>query len=582
MKNKLHIVVGIAALVLTQFVSAQEKDLRKIVFTGAARGLYFGDRIGQDVDTLSTSSLGDTVTIPRMNSGHTLVDLGMNIRPNRNTEIQGMVRVRNDYGGFWGSGVSFDIRQLYIKGVAGGIVRYQLGDINYKLSPYTLSNTQQEIITQGPVVFQQQTRLMNYDNFYAADSSWRQQGAAAEFGLQFAKFVKELQFHTVATRVRTSDFGSINDRLFAGYNVNLVQSNFLEIGVNHVTLFDIEGTSRNLSTFHNPVTTGTLMLKKDIAGWKMKANVEAGTSKTYYEKFEGSPETNGKILDAKWIGSNTSEGVTVEAGWKYVSTDFRSPGAQTKRVNYNYQPSSFGRITNDQVIRNLTSFDLMRESNAYNRQLSSNLMLTQPKYDNITPYGAATPNRQGVTVHVNYASPTKLYELSATNLMLQETRGEGTVLPRKFMRLEAKAVGHLNRLIGNSDRLFDVTVRYRNDNTSRTAEENVRAVDLSTQIFSIGMEYEFSENWDLMLGVQQIKFNGFDYTAVRNNFSEIYYFNEYQTDGMEFMQAAGLRYRFSEKSSLSVNLSNFENTDDFDTTQNYSIRQFMLLYQMNF
>ncbi len=574
MKNKLHIVVGIVALVATQFVSAQEKDLRKVVFTGAARGLYYGDRIGQEVE--------DSITIPRMNSGHTLVDLGMNIRPNRNTEIQGMVRVRNDYGGFWGSGVSFDVRQLYIKGVAGGVVRYQLGDINYKLSPYTLSNTQQEIITQGPVVFQQQTRLMNYDNFYAADSSWRQQGAAAEFGLQFAKYVKELQFHTVATRVRTTDFGSINDRLFAGYNVNLVQSSFLELGVNHVTLFDIEGTSRNLSTFHNPVTTGTLLLKKDIANWKMKVNVEAGTSKTYYENFEGSPETNGKIFDAKCLGANTSKGLFVEAGWKYVSSDFRSPGAQTKRVNYNYQPTSFGRITNDQVVRNLTAFDLMRESNAYNRQLSSNLMLIQPKYDNITPYGTATPNRQGLTVVAKYVVPSKVLEFSVTQLMLQETRGEGTLLPRKFMRSEVKAVAHVSQRFGSKDKLFDVTVRFRNDNTSREAEENVRAVDLSTQIFSVGMEYEFRENWDLMLGVQQVKFNGFDYTAVRNNFSEIYNFKEYQTDGNEYMQAAGVRYRFSDKSSLSANLSSFKNTDAFDATQNYSIRQFMLLYQMNF
>jgi hypothetical protein len=457
-----------------------------------------------------------------------------------------------------------------------------LGDINYKLSPYTLSNTQQEIITQGPVIFQQQTRLMNYDNFYAADSSWRQQGAAAEFGLQFSKFVKELQFHTVATRVRTTDFGNISDRLFAGYNVNLVQSNFLEVGVNHVTLFDIEGTSRNLSTFHNPVTTGTLLLKKDFSNWKMKVNVEAGTSKTYYEKFEGSPETNGKIFDAKWMGTNTSKGLSVEAGWKYVSSDFRSPGAQTKRVNYNYQPSSFGRITNDQVVRNLTAFDLMRESNAYNRQLSSNLMLIQPKYDNITPYGTATPNRQGLTVNAKYVNPTQLFEIAATQLMLQETRGEGTLLPRKFMRTEVKAVAHLSKRFGSKDKLFDVSVRFRKDNTSREAEENVRAVDLSTQIFSVGMEYEFWENWDLMLGVQQIKFNGFDYTAVRNNFSEIYNFKEYQTDGNEFMQAAGVRYRFSDKSSLSVNLSNFKNTDAFDATQNYSVRQFMLLYQMNF
>lgn len=574
MKNKLHIVVGIAVLLVTQFVYAQEKDLKKVVFTGAARGLYYGDKIGQETE--------DTITIPRMNSGHTLVDLGMNIRPNRNTEIQGMVRVRNDYGGFWGSGVSFDIRQLYIKGVAGGVVRYQLGDINYKLSPYTLSNTQQEIITQGPVVFQQQTRLMNYDNFYAADSSWRQQGAAAEFGLQFSKFVRELQFHTVATRVRTTDFGSINDRLFAGYNVNLVQSNFFEVGINHVTLFDIAGTSRNLSTFHNPVTTGTLLLKKDISNLKMKLNVEAGTSKTYYEEFEGSPETNGKIFDAKWLGTFDSEGLSIEAGWKYVSSDFRSPGAQTKRVNYNYQPSAFGRITNDQVVRNLTAFDLMRESNAYNRQLSSNLMLTQPKYDNITPYGTATPNRQGVTLLLKYTSPTQLFDISATNLMLQETRGEGTFLPRKFIRYEAKATAHMNNFWGIKDRLFDLTVRFRNDNTSREAEENVKAVDLSTQILSVGMEYEFFENWDAMFGFQQVTFKGFDYTAVRNNFSEIYNFKEYQTSGKEIMMAAGLRYRFSEKSSLSMNLSNFENKDVFDATQNYSVRQFMLLYQMNF
>jgi hypothetical protein len=574
MKNKLHIVVGIVALVAAQFVSAQEKDLRKVVFTGAARGLYYGDKIGQEVE--------DSITIPRMNSGHTLVDLGMNIRPNKNTEIQGMVRVRNDYGGFWGSGVSFDIRQLYIKGVAGGVVRYQLGDINYKLSPYTLSNTQQEIITQGPVVFQQQTRLMNYDNFYAADSSWRQQGAAAEFGLQFSKFVKELQFHTVATRVRTSDFGSINDRLFAGYNMNLVQSEFLEVGMNHVTLFDIEGTSRNLSTFHNPVTTGTLLYKRDVANWKMKLNVEAGTSRTYYEKFENSPETKGKIFDAKLLGVDASNGLTVEAGWKYVSSDFRSPGAQTKRVNYNYQPSSFGRITNDQVVRNLTAFDLMRESNAYNRQLSSNLMLIQPKYDNITPYGTATPNRQGLTVNAKYVYPAQLFDVVATQLLLHETRGEGTLLPRKFRRSEVKATGHLNKIFGNKEKLFDVTLRFRNDRTSREAEENVRAVDLSTQIFSVGVEYEFWENWDVMLGLQQIKFNGFDYTAVRNNFSEIYNFKEYQTDGNEFMEALGVRYRFSDKSSLSVNLSNFKNNDAFDTTQKYNIRQFMLLYQMNF
>ena len=113
------------------FQTLQAQDDKKISFTGAARGLYYGDKLTQDDQT------PDTVTAPKLNSGHVMVDLGVNIRPNKNTEILGMVRVRNDYGGFWGSGVTFDVRQLYIKGLIGGIFKYQLGDFNYRLSRYT-------------------------------------------------------------------------------------------------------------------------------------------------------------------------------------------------------------------------------------------------------------------------------------------------------------------------------------------------------------------------------------------------------------------------------------------------------------
>jgi hypothetical protein len=92
-----------------------------------------------------------------------MADLGLNIRPNKNMEVQGMVRVRNDYGGFWGSGVTFDIRQMYIKGVIGGVVRYQLGDINYRMTKYTLWNSDQELLQSTPTIFRQQYDVLNYD-----------------------------------------------------------------------------------------------------------------------------------------------------------------------------------------------------------------------------------------------------------------------------------------------------------------------------------------------------------------------------------------------------------------------------------
>ena len=80
----------------------------KFTVNGAARSIYFADVLEQEL------AEPDTVTPPRQNSGHALADIGVNIRPSEDLEIQGMVRIRNDFGGFWGAGVTFDIRQLYL------------------------------------------------------------------------------------------------------------------------------------------------------------------------------------------------------------------------------------------------------------------------------------------------------------------------------------------------------------------------------------------------------------------------------------------------------------------------------------
>ena len=144
-------------------LEAQTKQIvstKKFNITGLARGNFYADRLNQ------SSEITDSVTIPKLNSGHILSDLAFSIRPSKSMEVMAMARIRNDYGGFWGSGVTFDIRQMYVKGVIGGIVRYQLGDINDRMTKYTLWNQDQEFLQTTPTIFKQQFDVLNYDHFY--------------------------------------------------------------------------------------------------------------------------------------------------------------------------------------------------------------------------------------------------------------------------------------------------------------------------------------------------------------------------------------------------------------------------------
>lgn len=558
------------------FQTLQAQDEKKVSFTGLARGLYYGDKLTQE------STTPDTVTAPRLNSGHVMVDLGVNIRPNKNTEILGMVRVRNDYGGFWGSGVTFDVRQLYIKGVIGGIFKYQLGDFNYRMSRYTFWNYDQEVISQQPAIFRQQTDVINYEHFYDNDNSRRQQGASLGFALVFKKFVKELQVNAVTTRVRASDFAQVDDRLFSGLNLQLLQSKYLNVGFNYANLYDVSGTSKNNVGLRNPVMTGTVQAVYGFKNYEAKLDGEFGKSRTFYQNSTTAPDWNGKFLDFSLKLSQNKWGVHLTGNAIQIGSAFRSPGAQTKRIDFAQQALAYSRITNNQELRPFTMLDLMRESSFYVLQLRPYLMDFAPKYDNITPYGDATPNRQGMIVRVRYEKKKSPITAEFAHYALQEMRGEGTLNARMFSRNQFQAEVKVNEYLKNWKKRFNISFNYRSDQTTREGEELVRGVDLKTNVLSAGLEIEVLPAFDLMFGLQQLTYKGFDYTAVRNNFSEIFNFNEYEVDGQEAMLAYGARYRFSEKTFISAQMSRFNTQNALSTLPAYDLNQFMLLFQMKF
>ena len=115
-KYKKNILYCILLLVCI-YNQAKSQTAKKVQFVGVARSVMNSNEL------VVKDPIEDTVTAKKKMGGYALIDLGVNIFPNKNTEILGMMRIRNAFGGFYGAGVTFDVRQLYVKGIIGNVVR---------------------------------------------------------------------------------------------------------------------------------------------------------------------------------------------------------------------------------------------------------------------------------------------------------------------------------------------------------------------------------------------------------------------------------------------------------------------------
>ena len=241
-------------ILTTNLLIGQQK---KFQINGAARGYLFSNKLNID------ESL-DSVTTRKANYGHTLLDMGISLFPNKNTEVISMFRIRNEIGGFWGGGVSFNVRQLTLKGVAGNKVKYEIGDIDLKMTPYTLFNTIEEGAINEGDVFAMRREIVYYDMFYNEDNSWRMQGAKVNFGLEFANVIEAIKFKGFITRQRPTDGIVEPERLYGGGTINIKQSENLSFGFNSVNIFDLTETIQDSIQYKNNVHTFNLLYKRNL------------------------------------------------------------------------------------------------------------------------------------------------------------------------------------------------------------------------------------------------------------------------------------------------------------------------------
>lgn len=530
-------------------VSLFAQEGRKLWLSSYSRGVIYSD-------DFSTQGQNDTVTARKTQSGHALVDLGLHVAPNENLEVHGMLRVRNDFGGFWGSGVTFDLRQLWVRGVIGDILRYQLGDIDYRMTPYTFRNEDEWILSGTSTVTETSLDMLRYDIFQGDQETWRQQGVALDFGFQFKRYVDAIDLSMFATRVNSADQGG-HDRIYGGGMADLQLLKDWRLRYHYANLFDIAETSTEPVTLVNPVQSVGLNWAKPFGDWSLFAEMEAGISRLEWQGDDMAPVLEDGFSDFSGGFFHRPSRVKVRLGWRQVGANFRSAGAQTKRIRFERAPQAYQRYTNDQILRGLSTYDLLRDGTLYNTQLEAGLMQFDPKYGNALPYGLATPNRRGVTARVDWTSTNDAINLGGRFSMLNDIAGQGTDQLRTFNLMQVDGSLHLDKYFG-WERKLELSALWSMEATSRDGDPAFETSDLTNNLINIFAEWEFYDMLSLLAEFRTYSSSGRDQYARRNEYSEVIDFVEVNHDANEALLGGGLQYRFDEKIAVQLFYQRFQ------------------------
>ncbi len=571
--KKFYILLPLVIVVLLN-VNSVNAQSDKITYNGLGRSVIQNDRLNAGGDTLHGN---------KSNSGYTLVDEAINIKPNSTTEIQAIVRFRNEYGGFYGNGAGVTFRQLYIKGKYNDNIRYQFGDLNLSLTKFTLFNSNADGAINEATTFKMLTDINYYENFNSGNT-WRQQGVQSDWLIP----VENKKFNSIfvngfLTRNRATNL-SFPEMLFGGGSVTIKQSDYFKIGGNYVNLFSLSKTANNSKAFFNPVITTDFKINgNDSVNFNWYFKGETGMSQLKVENPTGlAGSKNDFFYELSLGGKLNSQGLLFELTYRDVGPQFYSAGAQSKRINFNATPGLFSDVTNLNLLRTPTVFDITRDKTIYNQVISTQLMSYDMTLSNVLPYGVATPNRTGLNANVGYSDTLEIFNAGLDVSLLKEIRGEGTDKLRNFMLVRAKADFFLNKLI-NWEKVTKLTFGLQLENTRRDDDTHtIGKVNFSSNIIDAGLDIECLKNFDLLLGAKVLAGSGNEYGKVYNALNEITDYSKIDNfKQQQQLLAVGAKYRFSPNIYLTLQGQKF-NYNTAMSGANYDFLQIFVLFNMKF
>ena len=579
MKKYLTKILLICLFSGVQHIELIGQENNKVWFDGFSRSLFTRDAVTENV-------FQDTVSARNTSNGYNLLDLNTHVNPSENIEIFSQIRIKNQFGGFFGSGTSIDVRQLRAKGVINNKIRFSVGDLFLKQTRFTLYNYNEDLSGYESNKFKPYRDIIEYENFYR-ENRWRSQGLQTDFSFQFDRYIRTLEFDAFITRPRgssaiTSNTYS-NDLLLSGGTLVSQLNKNLQFQSHYINFFEIPTSGTTNISIRNPVYHFGISNSKKNNKSSMKQNIQAGFSEKYWLHSERennasdsiSNFTQGMFLKVNNEFSKKDSSWQITLGYRYVDPNFRSAGAQTRRLSFDEEnfPTIYPYYTNSQVDRPISIFDLLADENIYNQELQGNLMLFNPVYSNVLPYGDATPNRHGFYLQseVNY----KVIKGKLNTGFFQEIIGQGTPTKRDFTMLKTAMNIKINELV-KLKKEVSISLASENEFTNRKTD-TLSQIRLYSHQLTIFGNLEIVDKLFLQGSFKQFYAKGNEFLTQRNNYGVINNFILMDYGFTDHLISGGILYNIKKNVYANLQYNWWGKTFNSDESSNFNYNRLLFI-----
>jgi hypothetical protein len=556
-----------------------------IIITFSINAQYPKFEIGGLARSLSQSSHldeKDTINNDVSQDFNIVFDLAIKGSLNKYVSLYSELRMGSNLEVFDTSSSYLNLRRILMFGDLNKSFSFEIGDIDLKMTPFTLWNSNQEGNINESVLFSNFRDIQNYENFNN-ENYWRRQGASLFGNISLSK-KDSLNYKIFGTREIASNEISIPDVFMYGGNISYFNKSF-SFGINHLDLFTNNKGILLDTNLHNHVVSSKSSLKFN----NIELSSELGISKRTNSSLLSS---NNKWIDGEFMSfdfkTNFFKKLLLTINYRSVSDDFSSPGAQTKRINYTMSPNLFPLVDNSSINRDIIASDIIsditffRSASFYNRNIDYSLDAFNPIFGVSEPYGISTPNRQGISSMIEYSDSSNIFNLQGKVSFLNDLTGEGVLEKRKYFSYSLTSHIFINKLLDfEKILLINGGFYYSNAKRNHSPDLFVQNVDFNNSIIDLGLELEMIKNLHLLYGYKSINAQGLDYLSVRDDNFTIASFQKIEINMNQNVSSIGLKYDFTKKSSLILNYQNIR--CNYEKSElSFIINQFFILAQIKF
>ena len=340
---------------------------------------------------------------------------------------------------------------------------------------------------------------------------------------------------------------------------------------NYINLFEVASSGTKNISVRNPVHDMSILHNFANEKYLLEHKLQAGFSKRYWlhsELDNGvadsiSNNIQGMFFELENKYTKKDSTLFLSFAYRYVDPNFRSAGAQTRRLDYasGNNNTIYPFYTNMSLVRPPSSFDFLSDDGLYNQDLSGILMAFNPIYSNILPYGDATPNRTGVYLKARIKNKNKVFLTKINAGFFKEVIGQGTEEKRKFGLLKAALKLNLHNSF-NFKKELSLSASSESEITSRGGD-TISSLSLYSHQINLSLNAELAKKFFIQASFKQFSANGNEFLTQRDNYGKITYFTSTQIDQKDHLLSLGILYKFRENvyAKLHYNWWGMEFTD---------------------